>query len=133
MKFARIFGAILIVGGVILFASSFLVELTIFSDDPGLGFRQIMGIVTGFVSVIAGAVLVLGKPREIALVLCITGIALLVVGILMSLVSLLIDFFRVHSHPGFGPRQIAGLVAGLLAIAGGLVVIISRKKIGEER
>jgi len=129
MKFARIFGAILIGGGVILFASSFLVELTIFSDDPGLGFRQIMGIVTGSVSVVAGVVLIVGRPREISLVLCIIGIALLFVGTLMSLVSLLIDFFRVHSHPGFGPRQIAGLVSGLLAIAGGWVVIVSRKKL----
>jgi len=129
MKFARIFGAILIGGGVILFASSFLVELTIFSDDPGLGFRQIMGIVTGSVSVVAGVVLIVGRPREISLVLCIIGIALLSVGTLMSLMSLLIDFFRVHSHPGFGPRQIAGLVSGLLAMAGGLVVIVSRKKL----
>ena len=133
MKFARIFGVILMVGGVILFASSFLVELTVFSDDPGLGFRQIMGIVTGSISVIAGVVLRFGKAREIAIVLCIMGIALLIVGVLLSLVSLLIDHFRVHSHPGFGPRQIAGLVSGLMAIAGGLVVIVSRRKLGEEK
>ena len=129
MKFARIIGAILIVGGVILFAGSFLVELTIFSDDPGLGFRQIMGIVTGSVSVIAGAVLIFGRSREIAAMLCIVGIGLLVTGILLSLASVLIDFFRVHSNPGFGPRQTAGLVSGLLAIAGGVVVISSRKKL----
>ena len=129
MKFARIISAILIGGGVILVASSFLVELTIFSDDPGLGFRQIMGIVTGSVTVAAGVVLLLGKAREITIVLCIIGIALLVVGVLLSLVSLLIDFFRVHSHPGFGPRQIAGFVSGVLAIAGGLFVITSRKKL----
>ena len=129
MKFARIFGAILIVGGVILFASSFLVELTVFSDDPGLGFRQIMGIVTGSVSVIAGVILRFGKARELAVILCIIGNGLLIVGVLLSLASLLIDHFRVHSHPGFGPRQIAGLASGLLAIAGGLVVIASRKKL----
>ena len=129
MKFARILGAVLIAGGVILFASSFLVELTIFSDDPGLGLRQIMGIVTGSISVIAGVILIFGKSREIAILLCIVGITLLIVGVLLSLASLLIDFFRVHSHPGFGPRQIAGLVSGLLAIAGGLVVIVSRKKL----
>ena len=129
MKSARIFGALLIAGGVILFAGSFLVELTIFSDDPGLGFRQIMGIVTGSVSVAAGLIMLFGKLREISLVLCIIGIALLVFGILLSLVSLLIDFFRVHANPGFGSRQVAGLVSGLLAIAGGLVVIVSRKKL----
>ena len=129
MKFARIIGDILIGGGVIVFASSFLVEITIFSDDPGLGLRQIMGIVTGSVSIVAGVVLLFGKSREIAIVLCIIGIALLFVGTLMSLVSLLIDFFAVHSHPGFGPRQIAGIVSGLLAIAGGLVVLVSRKKL----
>jgi hypothetical protein len=129
MKFARILGAILIGGGVIVFASSFLVELTIFSDDPGLGIRQITGIVTGSVSVIAGAVLLFGKQREIAFMLSLTGIALLAVGILMSLVSLLIDLVGFRTSPGFGPRQIAGVMSGLLAIAGGLVVFFSRKKL----
>jgi hypothetical protein len=127
VRFVRIIGAILIGGGVLVLASSFLVELTIFSDDPGLGLRQIMGIVTGSASAGTGAVLLLGKRKEVAVVLTILGIVLLTVGILLSLTAMLIDLTGAHTHPGFGPRQIAGIVAGILAIAGGLVVLASRR------
>jgi hypothetical protein len=127
VKFIRAMGAILIGGGVLVLASSFLVELTIFSDDPGLGLRQIMGIVTGAASAGTGAVLLLGKRKEVAVVLTILGIVLLTVGILLSLTAMLIDLAGAHTHPGFGPRQIAGIVAGILAICGGLIVLASRR------
>jgi predicted membrane channel-forming protein YqfA (hemolysin III family) len=125
-------GVILIAGGMLLIASSFLVELTIFSDDPGLGFRQIMGIVTGSTSAGAGAVLLFGKRKEVAVMLTIVGSVLLAVGIVVSLTALLIDLAGVHTRPGFGPRQTAGLIAGVLAISGGLVVLASRKKLQKQ-
>jgi len=91
-----------------------------------------MGIVTGSASAVTGAILLLGKRREIAVVLTLLGTVLLVGGILVSLVSLLIDLAGFRTHPGFGPRQIAGMVAGVLAISGGLVVLASRRTLHRE-
>ena len=64
MKYAKTLGVILLAGGIVVLASSFLVELTAWSDDPGLGFRQIVGIITGSGAAITGMVLLLGRRRE---------------------------------------------------------------------
>ena len=48
------------------------------------------------------------------------ALVILVVGVLLALVSLFADVLGVGGEPGFGWKQAAGLVAGLVLIAIGL-------------
>lgn len=118
MRYTTLFGAILLGGGIALVLSSFLVEFTIFSDDPGLGFRQIMGIVTGSGAAIAGTVLIMGR-REKILALKILGIVFLIGGSVIFLGSLFIDLAGFCTNPGFGLKQIAGTITGAFVMAFG--------------
>lgn len=127
VKFARVIGLILVSTGMLLLASSFLVELTIFSDDPGLGLRQIMGIITGSGAAIAGMILILGRQRETILVLRILGIVFLVGGAVVLLGSLLIDFAGIRTSPGFGLRQIAGTITGVFVLVVGGCMLFKLK------
>lgn len=123
MRFVKLIGAILLGGGIMIVASSFLVELTVFSDDPGLGFRQIAGIVTGSGAAIVGMVLLLGRGREHIVLLRLVGIALLAGGSAALLASLLIDFAGFRTSPGFGMRQIGGAITGAVTtLLGGLTL-----------
>ena len=119
MRYTKVFGAILLGGGIALLLSSFLVELTVLSDDLGLGFRQIMGIITGSGAAIVGTVLILGRQRETILALKVLGIVFLVGGTVVLLGSLLIDFAGFRTNPGFGLKQIAGTIAGVFVLAVG--------------
>ncbi len=128
MRSIKVVGAILFVGGIVVLLSSFLVELTALSDDPGLGLRQILGIVTGSGAAIAGMVLILGRRRETIVVLNLLGIVLFVSGIVVLSGSLLVDLAGFCTNPGFGLRQIAGTITGALAMSFG-VVTLSKTKI----
>ena len=48
------------------------------------------------------------------------ALVILVVGVLLSLVSLFADTLGVGGEPGFGYKQTAGLVVGLALVALGL-------------
>jgi hypothetical protein len=51
------------------------------------------------------------------------GIVLLVVGIIVLVVSLLLDVIGIGSTPGFGWYQIAGTIVGIIvAIVGGVLM-----------
>ena len=102
MRSIKVVGAILFVGGIVVLLSSFLVELTVLSDDPGLGLRQILGIVTGSGAAIAGMVLILGRRRETIVVLNLLGIVLFGGGIVVLSGSLLVDLAGFCPNSGFG-------------------------------
>ena len=54
------------------------------------------------------------------------GIALLVVGIVVLLLSLTADMIGIGARPGFGPYQILGAAAGMVAAVTGFI-LYSRK------
>lgn len=127
MRYIRVLGAIAVAGGAIIVAAAFLVEYTRFSDDPGLGLRQILGIILGVSAVASGVFLLLGRRRESLAVIRVLGIVFLAGGSLMLLASLLGDILGIHANPGFGRRQIAGTFSGLAAVAGGWLLLNRRK------
>ena len=127
MRSIKVVGAILLVGGIVVLLSSFLVELTALSDDPGLGLRQILGIVTGSGAAIAGMVLILGRRRETIVVLNLLGIVLFVGGIVVLSGSLLVDLAGFCPNSGFGLWQIAGTITGALAMSFGVVTLSNTK------
>jgi hypothetical protein len=56
----------------------------------------------------------------------VVGIVLLALGILVVLVSVLADPIGLGGSPGFGLRQIAGTVAGAIAAAVGLILVLRK-------
>ncbi len=59
----------------------------------------------------------------------ITGIILFVVGLIVLIMSLAADFIAfglIGASPGFGIRQIAGTILGVVIAAVGLVLIIKK-------
>ena len=52
-----------------------------------------------------------------------SGILLLVLGVAFLIVSLLADVIGVGANPGFGYRQIIGVVLGVIAIIRGIFVL----------
>ena len=54
------------------------------------------------------------------------GIVLLVVGIVVLLLALLADVIRIGGGAAFGPRQIAGTVAGAIVTVVGLVLTLKK-------
>lgn len=129
MRFAKVVGALLVGGGVIVLLSSFLVEFTNLSDDPGLGFRQILGIITGSIAAIVGMVLILGRRKKIVGIFNLLGVVFFVGGIFILTASLLVDLAGFHTNPGFGLRQITGVIAGAIAILGGSVIFTRTKNL----
>ena len=127
MKFTKTLGVIFLGGGIVVAASSLLVELTALSDDPGLGFRQIVGIITGSGAAITGMVLIVGRRRETIIALNLLGIVLLVGGIVVLLGSLLIDVAGCRTNPGFGLRQIMGSISGAVALLFGVFTLTKLK------
>lgn len=52
-----------------------------------------------------------------------SGIFLLVLGAALLIVSLLADVIGIGANPGFGYRQIIGVVLGVIAIIRGIFVL----------
>jgi len=52
------------------------------------------------------------------------GLALVVGGLTVLLISALSDVLGLGLDPGFGPWQIAGVVVGGIAIAGGILFLL---------
>jgi hypothetical protein len=127
MRYTKVFGAVLLAGGIVVFLSSFLVELTIFSDDPGIGIHQIMGIITGSGAAIVGIILILARQRVTIVILKLLGIVLLVGGIGVLFGALLIDFSGFRHNAGFGLRQIEGTITGAVALCIGLFTLFRLK------
>ena len=52
-----------------------------------------------------------------------TGIILLVIGIIASIVSITADYIGLGQFPGFGWKQIVGTIVGVVVIGIGLTLI----------
>lgn len=59
----------------------------------------------------------------------ITGVALLVVGVVIVIVSLGADYIGVGGFPGFGFKQVIGTIVGAVLIGVGLVLLPKRVKV----
>ena len=52
-----------------------------------------------------------------------SGTFLLVLGVALLIVSLLADVVGIGANPGFGYRQVIGVVLGVIAIIRGIIVL----------
>ena len=52
-----------------------------------------------------------------------SGVFLLILGAALLIVSLLADVIGIGAHPGFGYRQIIGVVLGVIAVIRGIFVL----------
>jgi hypothetical protein len=57
----------------------------------------------------------------------IVGIALLVVGGIVLILSLVADLAGIGGSPTFGYRQIIGTIAGVIAVVAGAVLLLRKK------
>lgn len=56
----------------------------------------------------------------------IAGIVLLVIGIVILILSLAVDFIGLGAHRGFGYYQIIGIIVGAIAIVVGLILSLRK-------
>jgi hypothetical protein len=56
----------------------------------------------------------------------VAGIALLVLGILVALVSVIADPIGLGGSPTFGYRQIIGTVAGIVVAVAGVILVLKK-------
>jgi len=51
------------------------------------------------------------------------GMVLLIIGLILLLLSVLADFIALGRSPGFGPRQITGIIVGAIVLLIGILLI----------
>ena len=119
MSNKKTIGIVLLVVGIIVMA------LSLFANQLGVGltavfgYKQSLGAVLGAVIAAAGFYWTTDNAK-------LTGILLLVGGIILLAASLFADMFGLGVTPGFGYNQVIGAVAGILSAAVGYF-LMSRK------
>ncbi len=118
----------IVLGGVILFLGLFPFAVDI-DTTPGIGLVQILGMQIGLLLLIGGAYTVVyailhrGRPRSLMRDI---GVRLGMTGLVFSAAATLADVMGFGSHtnagPVFGWLQAAGMLAGFLIAAIGVVV-----------
>ncbi len=114
----KVIGYVLLVVGIILMILSFVADRIGIGGTPGFGYWQGLAGAAGGFAAAAGFYFVSGNRK-------LTGILLLVGGILLLILSLTADMIG-FGAAGFGYNQIIGAVAGFIAAVVGFV-LFSRK------
>jgi hypothetical protein len=124
MKNKKTTGIALLAVGVILLIISLAADVIGIGNWAGFGLRQFVGTISGVILAVVGFVLISGiiKNRKTA------GIALLVAGVILLIISLAADVIGIGNSTGFGLGQIAGAVVGVIAAVLGFVFSPRKKK-----
>jgi hypothetical protein len=115
----KVIGILLLVAGIVLMFVSLLADRIGIGGTSGFGYKQSIGSVIGGFVTAAGFYLASGNRK-------LTGILLLVGGVVLLVVSLLADRIGLGVTTGFGYDQIIGAAAGVIAAVVGFV-LFSRK------
>ncbi|MEE9293586.1 MAG: LPXTG cell wall anchor domain-containing protein [Phycisphaerae bacterium] len=96
----------LIVFGLIVLVLSVLADFLPLGGEEGFGWRQRQGVVIGGILVLLGAIV---RAR-----------AILLIGIMMTVLSMLADWLAFGRAEGFGSQQMLGSAMGVAVVALGL-------------
>lgn len=95
--------------GLFVFTVSALADLLQFGNSEGFGWQQGAGLILAAVLAMMGSLFGV--------------LALVVIGVVIGLLTLLADFFSFGSHPEFGVQQILGSFVGAILMLVGLRLI----------